>query len=98
MDKCLKVRCFSFDQLPVFLDVHKVPFTEEHLKELCNAPVDEFGVSHVNLLYNKEANVCFCILDAPDVAAVENHHNKAGVKCEWITEVNLAKAVPSNKS
>ena len=97
-DKCLKVRCFLFDSLPVFLDVHKVPFTEEHLKELCNAPVDEFGVSHVNLLYNKEANVCFCILDAPDVAAVENHHNKAGVKCEWITEVNLARAVPSDKS
>jgi hypothetical protein len=52
----------------------------------------------VNLLYYKEANVCFCILDAPDVAAVENHHNKAGVKCEWITEVNLARAVPPDKS
>ena len=78
--------------MPVFLDVHKVPFSENHLKELSGAPRDEFGVEHVNLLYNKEANVCFCLLDAPDVVAVENHHNKAGVKCEWITEVSLAKA------
>jgi hypothetical protein len=62
------------------------------LKELCDAPIDEFGVSHVNLLYNKEANVCFCLLNAPDVAAVENHHSKAGIKCEWITEVKLAKS------
>jgi hypothetical protein len=78
-------------ELPVFLDVHKVPFSEDNLKELCESPRDEFGVSHVNLLYNKEANVCFCLLDAPDIAAVENHHDKAGVKCEWITEVNMAK-------
>jgi Protein of unknown function (DUF4242) len=83
--------------LPVFLDVHKVPFTESHLKELCNSPdlnPDEFGVSHVNLFYNKESKVCFCLLDAPDVTAVENHHDKAGVKCEWITEVELARSVP----
>jgi hypothetical protein len=45
--------------MPVFLDVHKVPFGEEHLKELCASPRDEFGVSHVNLLYNKDADVCF---------------------------------------
>jgi hypothetical protein len=84
--------------LPVFLDVHKVPFTEDQLKELCNSPVDEFGVSIVNLFYNKEANVCFCLLDAPDVAAVESHHDKAEVKCEWITQVELARSAPSGKS
>ena len=78
-------------RMPVFLDVHKVPFGEEHLKELCASPRDEFGVSHVNLLYNKDADVCFCLLDAPDKEAVEKHHAKANVKCEWITEVTLAK-------
>ena len=77
--------------MPIFLDVHKLPFSEDHLKELSDSPVDEFGVSHVNLFYNKGANVCFCLLDAPDAVAVENHHDKAGVKCEWITEVSVAK-------
>lgn len=78
-------------ELPIFLDVHKLPFSEDHLKELSESPMDEFGVTHVNLFYNKETNVCFCLLDAPDVVAVENHHDKAGVKCEWITEVSVAK-------
>jgi hypothetical protein len=77
--------------VPIFLDVHKVPFSEEQLKELCISPRDEFGVMHVNLLYNKDVNVCFCLLDAPDKIAVEKHHGKAGVKCEWITEVSMAR-------
>ncbi|MDQ3868843.1 MAG: DUF4242 domain-containing protein [Thermoproteota archaeon] len=76
--------------MPIFLDVHKVPFSEENLKELCGSPRDEFGVRHVNLFYNKEANVCFCLLDAPNQDAVEKHHTKADVKCEWITEVTMA--------
>jgi hypothetical protein len=58
-------------EVPIFLDVHKVPFSEEHLKELNDSPRDEFGVTHVNLLYNKDVNVCFCLLDAPDKVAVE---------------------------
>jgi Protein of unknown function (DUF4242) len=49
--------------------------------------VDEFGITHVNIMYNKEEDKFFCLLDAPNREAVENHHNKQGVKCEWITEV-----------
>lgn len=81
--------------MPVFLDVHKVPFGEEHLRELCMSPSDEFGVRHVNLLYNKESGVCFCLLEGPDVDAIEKHHAKVNIKCEWITEVTLA-IPPSN--
>jgi uncharacterized protein DUF4242 len=73
--------------LPIFLDVHKVPFTEDNLRELCKSPADEFGVTHVSLLYNKESNVCFCLLQAPDLEAVEKHHKKVNIQCEWITQV-----------
>jgi hypothetical protein len=76
--------------MPVFLDVHKVPFSEANLKELCASPTDEFGVRHVNLLYNKDAKVCFCLLEGPDIDAIEKHHSKVNIKCEWITEVSLA--------
>jgi hypothetical protein len=48
--------------LAIFLDVHKVPFKEDHLKELVYSPADEFGVRHVNLFYNKEASVVFVYL------------------------------------
>jgi len=77
--------------VPIFLDVHKVPFKQDHLKELVDLPMDEFGVRHVNLMYNKENGVCFCLLDAPDHEAVVKHHDKVNIQCEWIVEVNLAK-------
>jgi len=77
--------------MPVFLDVHKIPFSEANLKELCGSPTDEFGVRHVILFYNKDAKICFCLLEAPDIDSVEKHHAKVNIKCEWITEVSLAR-------
>ncbi|HJU59755.1 MAG TPA: nickel-binding protein [Nitrososphaeraceae archaeon] len=77
--------------MPIFLDVHKLPFKEDHLKELVNSPVDEFGVKHINLIYNDKNDVCFCLLDAPDHESVVKHHDKVDIQCEWIMEVNLAK-------
>jgi hypothetical protein len=79
-------------ELPIFLDVHNLPFSEDHLKEFFKSPIDEFGVRHINYFYDTGANMCFCLLDAPDSVAVENHHYKAGVKkCEWIIEAEVAK-------
>jgi hypothetical protein len=34
-------------------------------RQASNAPKDEFGVMHTNILYNKEENKAFCILDTP---------------------------------
>jgi hypothetical protein len=31
----------------------------------------------------------FYLLDAPDRDAVEKHHSKFGMKCEWITQVKM---------
>jgi hypothetical protein len=74
--------------MPRYLDVHPLgDFSEETLRELQKSPKDEFGVAHVNMMYNKEEDRFFCLLDAPNKEAVEKHHHKAGVKCEWITEV-----------
>jgi len=74
--------------MPRFLDSHSVgEMTEETLKSLQKAPKDEFGVTHVNIIYNKAENKAFCLLDAPNKEAVEKHHAKAGIKPDWITEV-----------
>ena len=79
-------------KLPIFLDVHKVPFSEDQLKELSESPTDEFGVSVVNLFHNNNGtDVCFCLLEAPNKVAVEKHHDKAEIDCQRITEVTLAK-------
>jgi hypothetical protein len=75
--------------MPKFLDAHSIPdeLTDDALKELQNAPVDEFGVTHLNILYNKDENKGFFLLDAPDREAVEQHHAKGGMTCDWIVEV-----------
>ena len=40
-----------------------------------------------NMFYNKEEDRFFCLLDAPNKEAIEKHHARFGLKCEWITEV-----------
>ena len=50
-------------------------------------PKDEDGIIHKNIMYNKAENKAFCILEAPSKEAVEKHHQKLGMKCEWVVEV-----------
>jgi hypothetical protein len=74
--------------MPTYLDAHDLGnMTEEQLKQLQNSPMDEFGVTTKNMLYNKEVNMLYCILDAPSKDAASNHHQKISLKCDWITEV-----------
>jgi Protein of unknown function (DUF4242) len=74
--------------VPTYLDSHEMGnVTEDQLKQAQNTPKDEFGVTHINILYNKEENKAFCIVDAPSKDAVEKHHHKFGMKCNSITEV-----------
>jgi hypothetical protein len=62
---------------------------KDTLKKLQESSRDEFGVKDINILYNPAADdLCFCIVDdAPDTDTVEKHHEKLGVKCNWITQV-----------
>lgn len=78
----------EYNIVPKFLDTHNLKgLDEEMLRKTQNAPKDEFGVTHDNLLYNKDDDKFFCLLDAPNKEAVIKHHEKHGFKCEWITEV-----------
>jgi len=79
---------FIYAQMPKFLDVHSFhSLGEEAVKELQQSPADEFGVKHLNILYNRASDLCFCYLEAPNREAVEKHHEKVNLKCNWITEV-----------
>ena len=57
------------------------------MKKLQDSPQDEFSVRQLNILYNPEADKCLCVVEAPTKEAVERHHEKIGIKCDWITEV-----------
>ena len=76
------------NKLPKFLDTHKrMGLSEDTLRNMQNAPKDEFGVKHINMFYSDNEDKLFCLLDAPNKEAVMKHHEKAGVKPDWITEV-----------
>ena len=75
--------------MPKFLDSHPLKGTApQTLKKLQNAPKDEFGVTHLNLIYSEEEDRCYCFLEAPNKEAVEKHHHKMGFDCDYILEVD----------
>ena len=75
--------------MPKFIDSHPLKgASPETLKKLQNAPKDEFGVTHLNLIYSKDDDIMYCFLEAPDKEAVKKHHDKFGYKCEYILEVD----------
>jgi hypothetical protein len=77
-----------YTTLPAFLDVHSIgTLTEEDLIKEQEASRDELGVRTLNILYNFEVGTIYCVLDAPNREAVAKHHDKIGVKCDWIMEV-----------
>jgi hypothetical protein len=78
--------------MPKFLDSHHMKGVDENtLRNAQNSPKDEFGVTHENIMYNEKEDKLFCLLDAPSKEAVEKHHQKLGIQCEWITEVKTTK-------
>ena len=52
--------------MPRFLDAHRLQgLDEEALINLQNAPLDEFGIKAVNLIYNQFKDKFFALLTAP---------------------------------
>jgi len=64
---------------------------ENALRNAQNSPKDEFDVVHENIMYNEKEDKLFCLLDAPSKEAVEQHHQKLGIQCDWIIEVKTTK-------
>jgi two-component system sensor histidine kinase HydH len=49
--------------------------------------IDEFGVSTVDMFYNKKEQELYCILEAPDENAIKMHHAKFNLTCDFITPI-----------
>jgi Protein of unknown function (DUF4242) len=62
-------------------------YSDEDLKRFQESPIDEYGVKVLNIFYNRAVGLSFCLLEAPNRQAVEKHHEKYGILCNWITEV-----------
>ena len=73
--------------MPSFIDGHHVG--ESRLEEIKNmaSAINEFGVSTLDMFYNKKEQELYCILDAPDENAIKMHHAKINLSCDFITSV-----------
>jgi hypothetical protein len=59
-------------------------------KELSNSPKPpQGGIRRYDQEYAllQEANLLYCIIDAPNKDAISKLYQKFGSKCDWITEV-----------
>jgi len=65
--------------MPKFIDAHPMN------------PLTADGVSHHDILHNEPENKLYCVLEAPDRAAIEKHHAKIGIRRDWIHEVESAR-------
>ena len=75
--------------MPKFLDSHPLKGTSlESLKKLQDSPKDEFGVTHLNLIFSEDEDKMYCFLEAPDKEAIKKHHDKFGYECDYILEVD----------
>jgi len=78
--------------MPKFIDAHPMrPLTADALKKLQHAPADEFGVTHHDILFSEKEDKIYCVLDAPSADAIHKHHEKGGVKPDWVHEVKSAR-------
>jgi Protein of unknown function (DUF4242) len=76
--------------MPAFLDFHSMGrYNEDDLKKSLKEPRNELGVKVLNTFYDLDSGMMFCLVDAPDRNAVERHHSKYGMKCDWITPVKM---------
>ncbi len=85
--------------MPTFIDGHSSKgLTHEELERLVDLPPDKFGVTHLELFFNKKEDKLYCILDAPDEESIWKHHEAAGFKCDFITEVDQVKTEKTTKT
>lgn len=78
--------------MPTYMDHHedlKLPgeAIEQMRREARDGVVDAHGVRQVDLFYNPDGKV-YCLLEAPDEAAVRQHHAALGVSCGDVHRVD----------
>ena len=79
--------------MPKFIDQHEMGnLTGDMLRNLQKEPEDEFGVTHHDILFNKETNKVFCVLNAPNEEAVKKHHEKAGITCDSVVRIESTRS------
>ena len=78
--------------MPLFMDYHdELKLPAEAIRQITEEAKaqksDQFGVRQAELFHNADGKV-YCLLEAPDVEAVRQHHAALGVDCGEVHEVH----------
>ncbi len=78
--------------MALFMDFHEdLKLPAEAIAQIAedtrNKRSDQFGVRQVELYHNPDGQV-YCLLEAPDEAAVRQHHAALGVPCADVHQVD----------
>lgn len=73
--------------MTVFIDGH---YVREALLDMIKDQVNKessYDVSTLNMFYNAAEQELYCIMDSSDEGTIRRHHEKLGLKCDFITPV-----------
>ena len=73
--------------MPFYLDTHKHPLTSGSLLKIGANSEKACEVILLKIINAEDQNKCYCLLDAPDRASVEEFHLQQGLECDWIEKV-----------
>ena len=72
-----------------FIDGHDFGgLTKEKMQKAVKSVADEFGVTTYSVCYSEKEGKAYCISEGPNKEAIEKHHEKFGITCDFITEIN----------
>ena len=78
--------------MTIFIDGHGMSDSNEaKFKKIINNPANKYGVTHKDILFNKNENKFFCIIETPDRKSIEKYHEDAGIECDFIYETSSMK-------
>ena len=78
--------------MPMFMDFHDdLPLSADTIDMIAtltrDGEADEFGVRQLELYHNSAGQV-YCLLEAPDVESVRQHHQIGGIACNDVHQVS----------
>jgi len=71
-----------------FIDGHDLGgLTREAMQQAVKSTADEFGVTTYSICYSENEGKAYCISEGPNKEAIEKHHKKLGLTCDFINEI-----------
>lgn len=73
--------------MPVFIDEHVITANSINLFKNIITQEFESNIYTKEMFFNQQQQKLYCILDSPNEQSIRDHHDKFGIKCTSITQI-----------